>query len=116
LERGFITNGLWGYSRHPNFAAEQTIWFFLYQWSSYASKNLYSWAGVGPSFLVLLFQGSTWLTELITTGKYAEYAEYQQKVGMFVPTSFSAYKTAVVVPKVIRTSELAKRMNNKKQK
>ena len=116
MERGFITSGLWGYSRHPNFAAEQSIWFFLYQWSCFASKNLYSWSGVGPSFLIMLFQGSTWLTELITAGKYSEYREYQGLVGMFVPSRFSSYKTpAVKPPKVIRTSELTKNLS-KKQK
>jgi steroid 5-alpha reductase family enzyme len=24
--RGFVTRGLWAYSRHPNFACEQTTW------------------------------------------------------------------------------------------
>lgn len=113
LDRGFLTTGLWGYSRHPNFAAEQTIWFFLYQWSCYASKNLYSWVGVAPLFLVMLFQGSTWLTELITSGKYHEYREYQRQVGMFVPTRFSPYKAPG--PKIIRTSELAKRQSKKEK-
>ena len=29
-----------------------------------------NWALVGPLFLSMLFQGSTWLTELISTAKY----------------------------------------------
>ncbi|KAK0711095.1 hypothetical protein B0H67DRAFT_493016 [Lasiosphaeris hirsuta] len=107
LDRGFITSGLWGYSRHPNFAAEQSIWFFFYQWSCFASKSLYSWLAVGPVFLIMLFQGSTWLTELITAGKYPEYSKYQARVGTFVPTGISAYKRSG--PKIIRTSELAKK-------
>lgn len=115
LDRGFITSGLWSCSRHPNFAAEQSIWFFLYQWSCYATKTLYSWAAVGPSFLILLFQGSTWLTELITAGKYPEYREYQRAVGMFVPTWFSAYKAPAIVPKIIRTSELSKKLEQKQK-
>lgn len=32
-----------------------------------------------------LFQGSTWLTELLSAQKYPEYSEYQKLVGMFVP-------------------------------
>ncbi len=116
LDRGFISSGLWAWSRHPNFAAEQSIWFVLYQWSCYSSKTLYNWAGVGPAFLIMLFQGSTWLTELITAGKYAEYAVYQRRVGMFVPSRFSAYRTpAPKAPKVIRTSELAKRQQEKEK-
>ncbi|KAK5664057.1 hypothetical protein OQA88_271 [Cercophora sp. LCS_1] len=113
LDRGFNTAGLWAYSRHPNFAAEQSIWFLLYQWSCFASKNLYSWLAVGPAFLIMLFQGSTWLTELITSGKYPEYRHYQRQVGTFVPTSFSGYKTPG--PKVIRTSELEKRQKQKQK-
>ena len=33
----------------------------------------------------MLFQGSTWLTELITAGKYTDYKEYQRRVGRFLP-------------------------------
>jgi steroid 5-alpha reductase family enzyme len=115
LDRGFITSGLWGYSRHPNFAAEQSIWFILYQWSCFTSKTLYNWAAVGPSFLILLFQGSTWLTELITAGKYSEYPEYQRNVGMFVPKRLAPYKTPVVMPRIIRTSDLAKKLKEKQK-
>jgi len=115
MDRGFVTSGLWAYSRHPNFAAEQTIWFVLYQWSCYATKVLYSWAGVGPSFLILLFQGSTWLTELITSGKYPEYSEYQRQVSMFIPSGFGYKGPALKAPKVIRTSELAKKQKAKQK-
>lgn len=90
FERGFRTSGMFAYSRHPNFFAEQTIWFTLYQWSCYATNNLYSYTGIGAAALVMLFQGSTWLTELITSGKYPEYKEYQRQVGMFFP-SFRPY-------------------------
>ncbi|KAK4146969.1 uncharacterized protein C8A04DRAFT_9298 [Dichotomopilus funicola] len=122
LDRGFITTGLWGHSRHPNFAAEQSIWFVLYQWSCYATKTLYHWTGAGPAFLVLLFQGSTWLTELITAGKYPQYADYQRQVGAFAPWGFKAYdassasKSLASSPKVIRTSELAKKAQEKETK
>ena len=34
---------------------------------------------------LILFQASTWFTELITRGKYPEYKEYQQRVGKFLP-------------------------------
>ncbi|RYC55585.1 hypothetical protein CHU98_g10617 [Xylaria longipes] len=114
LNRGFITSGLWAYCRHPNFTAEQTIWFLLYQWSCYAGNVPYSWAGSGPLFLVMLFQGSTWLTELITAGKYPEYKAYQKQVGVFLP-SLRPYKTPVATPKIIRTSDLAKREKAKQK-
>ncbi|QPH01421.1 hypothetical protein C2857_005621 [Epichloe festucae Fl1] len=116
LDRGFLTSGLWAYSRHPNFLAEQTIWFVLYQWSCYSTNSLYSWTFVGSGSLILLFQGSTWLTEAITAGKYAEYTEYQRQVGMFIPRSVWPYKTPSYKPKVIRTSELAKRQQQTSKK
>ncbi|KAI6091866.1 DUF1295-domain-containing protein [Hypoxylon rubiginosum] len=112
LDRGFITSGLWAYCRHPNFAAEQTIWFVLYQWGCYASKTLYNWAFLGPVFLIMIFQGSTWLTELISAGKYPEYKFYQKQVGAHVP-SLTPYKAPP--PKVIRTSDLAKRQEAKQK-
>ncbi|EFX00503.1 duf1295 domain containing protein [Grosmannia clavigera kw1407] len=116
MDRGFIAEGLWGYSRHPNFAAEQAIWLVLYQWSCYATSSLYNWAGVGSAGLVMLFQSSTWLTESITSGKYPEYKEYQKKVGTFVPTSTTAYTASVGHPQVIRASELARRPQEKAAK
>jgi len=57
----------------------------------------------------MLFQGSTWFTEYITSGKYPEYHDYQQAVGMFVPKSIFSYEKPVREPKIIRTSELAKK-------
>lgn len=115
LDRGFNTSGLWAYSRHPNFFAEQSIWFTLYQWSCYASNNLYNWSGVGAGALILLFQGSTWLTELITAGKYPEYKSYQKQVGMFIPTSLRPYSAPTTQPKIIKTSDLAKRQSEKEK-
>jgi hypothetical protein len=59
------------------------------------------------------------LTELITAGKYPEYSHYQTQVGMFVPTGFSPYRTpsqpVQQQPKIIRTSELAKRAQLKQK-
>ncbi|KAI1213234.1 DUF1295-domain-containing protein [Annulohypoxylon truncatum] len=114
LDRGFITSGLWAYCRHPNFAAEQTIWVLLYQWSCYASKCLYSWAGLGPLSLIMVFQGSTWLTESISSGKYSEYELYKKQVGAFIP-SFTPYRTPAATPKVIRSSDLAKKQKAKQK-
>ncbi|KAF8864181.1 DUF1295-domain-containing protein [Acephala macrosclerotiorum] len=85
LDRGFIVTGLWAWSRHPNFAAEQAIWVVLYQWGCWDSEVLYNWTFLGAMGYLFLFQASTWFTELITSGKYPEYAEYQKRVGKFLP-------------------------------
>jgi hypothetical protein len=38
---------------------------------------------------LILFQASTWFTELITSEKYEDYPEYQQRVGKFIPKLIS---------------------------
>jgi len=85
LDRGFVVTGLWSWSRHPNFAAEQTIWVVLYQWGCWTSEVLYNWTFLGAMSYLILFQASTWFTELITAEKYGDYREYQQRVGKFIP-------------------------------
>ncbi|KAF3490486.1 DUF1295 domain-containing protein [Arthroderma uncinatum] len=85
LDRGFVVSGLWAWCRHPNFVAEQAIWVTLYIWSSYRAKSYFNWSGVGALCLVLLFQGSTHLTESITASKYPDYKQYQARVGKFIP-------------------------------
>lgn len=38
---------------------------------------------------LILFQASTWFTELITASKYPEYKEYQNRVSKFVPSLYT---------------------------
>ena len=85
LDRGFRTSGLWAYSRHPNFGAEQTVWFTLFQWCCWETYTWYNWAGIGLIGYLAVFQGSTPITEWITAKKYPLYKEYQKRVSMFLP-------------------------------
>lgn len=85
MDRGFITTGLWKFSRHPNFAAEQTIWVVLYAWGCFATSTYYNWTCGGVIAYLLVFQGSTPITEWISKSKYPEYKLYQQRVGTFLP-------------------------------
>jgi steroid 5-alpha reductase family enzyme len=91
LDRGFNTTGLWKFSRHPNFAAEQTIWATLYVWAAYCTGSWWNWTAAGPITYLGVFAGSTPLTEYISAGKYPEYKVYQQKVGKFLPSIFGSY-------------------------
>ena len=88
LERGFLVRGLWAWSRHPNFAAEQGFWITLYVWAAYVSESYLNWTIIGAVGYVSLFQGSTWFTEVITGGKYPDYKVYQKHVGMLLPNPF----------------------------
>lgn len=85
LDRGFLSKGLFAYSRHPNFAAEQSFWVTLYLWSCLATGTWYNWSGIGAISYLCLFQSSTWLTELLSARKYPEYRLYQSQVGKFLP-------------------------------
>ena len=83
--RGFRTSGLFALARRPNFAAEQAIWASFYLFSVAATGRWLNWSAIGALLLMLLFQGSTDLTERITTSKYPAYAEYRRRVPLFVP-------------------------------
>jgi steroid 5-alpha reductase family enzyme len=85
LDRGFNTIGIWAYSRHPNFTAEQSVWVVLYAWSCWITQTYYNWTGIGAIAYLILFQASTWFTELLSARKYPEYKEYQRRVGKFLP-------------------------------
>lgn len=93
LAPGFLTTGLFRYSRHPNFFFEQAQW-----WAFYALGATAAVAGgagfvggalnptiVGPALLTLLFIGSTIFTESITASKYPAYAEYKRSTSMLIP-------------------------------
>ncbi len=83
--KGFVHHGLWSKVRHPNYAAEQSIWIVFYFFSVIASGNWINWSMVGCLLLILLFKGSSDFSEKISLEKYPEYEEYQKKVPRFVP-------------------------------
>jgi steroid 5-alpha reductase family enzyme len=88
LRKGFLTEGLWKYSRHPNFASEQAIWISFYLFGVAASGKWISFTLAGPALLVLLFIGSSVMTENISSSKYPEYSVYQKEVPKFIPRIF----------------------------
>jgi len=104
VKRGFITKGLWAWSRHPNFLCEQMFWFFQALFpilASTAGQHALSgtpklaadvdtmtplWPLVPPLALSGLFIASTMFTESISKSKYPAYEAYQARVGMFSPS------------------------------
>ncbi len=83
LKKGFLTEGLWYFSRHPNFAAEQAIWISFWLFGVAASGRWINWTLSGPVLLIVLFQGSSRLTERISSSRYPDYAVYQKTVPRF---------------------------------
>jgi len=84
-KKGFLDKGLWAYSRHPNYFAEQATWVCFYLFSIAASGQWLNWSITGCLLLVVLFQGSSSFSEEISAGKYTEYSDYQKKVPRFLP-------------------------------
>lgn len=85
LKKGFMVDGYWRYVRHPNFASEQAIWISFYFFGVAASGKWLNPSITGSVLLVLLFAGSTILTENISSGKYPDYVKYQKDVPKFFP-------------------------------
>ncbi|MFZ4521041.1 MAG: DUF1295 domain-containing protein [Bacteroidales bacterium] len=84
-KKGFLDKGLWAYSRHPNYFAEQAIWVCFYLFSITAGGQWFNWSIAGCLLLIVLFQGSSNFSEEISAGKYPLYAAYQRKVSRFFP-------------------------------
>ncbi|MBV6442496.1 MAG: DUF1295 domain-containing protein [Haliscomenobacteraceae bacterium CHB4] len=85
---GFRTTGLWGWVRHPNYAAEQAIWLTFYLFSVSATGRWLNWSLAGAILLMLLFLGSSDFSEKISAGKYPAYRDYRRKVPRFFPDLF----------------------------
>ncbi|KAK9479352.1 hypothetical protein V1514DRAFT_328414 [Lipomyces japonicus] len=96
LERGFCTQGPFGFSRHPNFAAEQYIWLSLYLWGAYSSGRLINWSAIGTfSFLGFVYISAVH-TEAHSSLKYPQYKLYQQSVAMLLPLPGYAWIEPVI--------------------
>ena len=101
FRQGFYQSGLFQYSRHPNYFAEQCMWVCIYLFSlssavyalpvgtaSTATELLLpflNWSGLGCLQLILLFQGSMAFGESITLSKYPDYAAYQRSTSQCFP-------------------------------
>jgi steroid 5-alpha reductase family enzyme len=85
VKKGFLSEGLWKYARHPNFTSEQAIWICFYLFGVAASGQWLNITLAGPVLLILIFIGSSRITENISCKKYPEYAAYKKEVPKFIP-------------------------------
>ena len=83
--KGFNTTGLWKLSRHPNYFAEQGTWIAFYIFSIGAGVGVFNWSIIGALLLVVLFLGSSALSEQISGSKYPAYDSYCKSVSKFFP-------------------------------
>jgi steroid 5-alpha reductase family enzyme len=82
---GFVQNGLWRLSRHPNFFFENAQWWTIFAFGAVAAGSVLQWTVAGIVLLLAVFIGSTAFTEEITRSKYPEYAAYQRSTSPVVP-------------------------------
>ncbi|MCB0478016.1 MAG: DUF1295 domain-containing protein [Crocinitomicaceae bacterium] len=85
---GFLSKGLWGKMRHPNYLGEQMTWVSFYLFSTAATGQWINWSITGAALLIFLFNSSSDFSEEISASKYPNYKEYQKKVPRFVPRLF----------------------------
>ncbi|HNW71301.1 MAG TPA: DUF1295 domain-containing protein [Bacteroidales bacterium] len=88
-KKGFLDKGLWAYSRHPNYFAEQAIWICFYFFGVAAGGYWLNWSIAGCLLLIVLFQGSSNFSEEISAGKYPDYKAYKKMVLRFLPIKIS---------------------------
>ncbi len=81
---GFNTFGLWKYSRHPNYFFEIAQWVVVAFYAMNATGTLH-WSAAGVLVLILLFSGSTQLTESITASKYPQYLKWRELTHTWLP-------------------------------
>ena len=93
FRRGFLTRGLFKYSRHPNFYGELGMWYVIAgftlssqinEHSTYANILPLNYGFYGIYFLNALFHKSTQLTERISMEKYNDYKFYKNKVNRII--------------------------------
>jgi steroid 5-alpha reductase family enzyme len=83
--KGFVDSGLWKLVRHPNYAAEQSIWIVYFLFTVVATGEWLNWSIAGCLLLVILFKGSSDFSEEISARKYPAYKDYQSKTPRFIP-------------------------------
>ena len=79
-KHGFIREGLWKYSRHPNYFAELGLW-----WCVYLMNKEISWSILGVAQMTLLFFRVIKITESASSKKYEDYKQYQGKTSKLIP-------------------------------
>ena len=87
---GFITSGLWRYSRHPNYFGEMLVWWGLFVFAVPFLGGAAFAVVIGPLFitLLLLFVSGIPLLERSAEAKHGDdpaYREYKRRTSLLVP-------------------------------
>lgn len=81
---GICDQGLWKYSRHPNYFGELSFWLGLYLFGLAVGAPW--WSAVGVVAMIGLFVGASIpMAEKRSLSRRPHYAEHQRKVSMLIP-------------------------------
>lgn len=84
--RGVFRQGLWKYSRHPNYFFEVLVWCTFALFASTTGFALISWAAVAVLLIsILKITGIPALEELMCKNYGDEYRNYQKTTSAFIP-------------------------------
>jgi steroid 5-alpha reductase family enzyme len=84
VDQSFMTQGLWRYSRHPNYFGESLLWWGIYL-VCLDSQAPY-WTAIGPAlltFLLLKVSGVPLLEKKYRQNK--AFQKYQENTSAFIP-------------------------------
>jgi steroid 5-alpha reductase family enzyme len=80
-----MTEGLWAWSRHPNYFGELCFWWGLFLFGFSADPS-YWWTIVGPVAMTLMFHfASIPMLDRRSLERRPGYAEHMQRVNAVIP-------------------------------
>ena len=85
VKQGFLSGGLFAFSRHPNYFGELGTWWSVWLMALSLCGGIARTGCFGPLALTALFIGSTIFTESLTAPKYPDYKNYQSRVSPIIP-------------------------------
>ncbi len=83
--RALLDDGLWRYSRHPNYFGEQLFWWSIAGFGIHLGE---AWVAVGTLFNSCILASVTVMTErrmLAVPSRAAVYADYQRRTSVWIP-------------------------------
>ena len=83
-ENRLMTEGLWAYTRHPNYFGESAMWWGIFLISFIELKSLFGFIGPITITFLLLFVSGVPMLEKRYEGR-ADYDEYKKRTSKFIP-------------------------------
>jgi steroid 5-alpha reductase family enzyme len=80
IKNGFLSQGFFALSRHPNYFCELGFWWTVWLLAFSLTGDPLGSGVFGPFVLTMIMTGSTILSESISSSKYPEYSNYKKRV------------------------------------